>query len=39
MMMIVTTTQIVSRIGNNDDDGCDDCDDYDVRDNNTDWEQ
>ena len=37
MMMIVTTTQIVSRIGNNHDD--DRCDDYDVRDNNTDWEQ
>ena len=36
MMMIVTTTQFVSRIGNNDDDGCDD---YDVCDNNTDWEQ
>ena len=36
MMMIVTTTQIVSQIGNTDDDGCDA---YDVRDNNTDWEQ
>ena len=38
-MMIVTTAQFVSLIGNNDDDGCDDRDAYDVRDNNTDWEQ
>ena len=37
MMMIVCVTDW--EVGNNDDDGCDDRDGYDVRDNNTDWEQ